>query len=82
MNYIIPLLVLLSFTSCARDAERKAHSTNSDFRVEFIFECEGIKVYRFLDCATYHYFTSKGETMTTQKEFIGKHYSEYEENIK
>jgi hypothetical protein len=45
--------------------------------VEFLFEKDNIKVYRFFDGGRYHYFTSKGETMSTVNE--GKH--NREENI-
>lgn len=28
--------------------------------VEFLFECDGVKVYRFVDRCAYYYFTSTG----------------------
>ena len=28
-----------------------------DYRVQFLFECNGVKVYRFLDCNKWVYFT-------------------------
>jgi hypothetical protein len=47
------------------------------FEVEYLFEKDGVKVYRFEDGGRYHYFTTKGETISVQTE--GK--NEYKENI-
>ena len=38
------------------------------FEVQFLFEKDGIKVYRFSDGGRFHYFTSKGETISTQQQ--------------
>ena len=43
----------------------------------YLFEKDGIKVYRFYDGMEHHYFTSKGETITTQ----GSSKNHREENI-
>lgn len=48
------------------------------FQVEFLFEKDGVKVYRFEDGGRQHYFTTKGDTMTEQS--TGE--STYEERIK
>ena len=69
----IALSIML--TSCHKDPV--SSETKGDFQVELLFEKDGLKVYRFYD-GRYHYFTSKGETMTTQSS--GK--DEYEELIK
>ena len=37
---------------------------NDEFKVEYLFEKDGIKVYRFYD-GRYHYFTTGGTTMST-----------------
>jgi hypothetical protein len=47
------------------------------FEVEFLFEKDGVKVYRFRDGGKFHYYTSRGETMTTNS----SDKSNYEENI-
>lgn len=73
------LLILLSgivFTGCVKDPQSTSVEGNG-FHVEYLFEKDGIKVYRFYDGGKYHYFTSKGETMTTHHE--NKH--DYDENI-
>ena len=73
---ILSLTVLLSLTSCKKEAQSMTIEGNG-YNVEYLFTKDGIKVYRFDDGHSTHYFTSKGETMTTQKE--GK--TNYEENI-
>lgn len=46
-------------------------------RVEYLFEKDGVKVYRFWDGGHEHYFTTRGETISTQTS--GK--TDYSENI-
>ena len=48
------------------------------FEVEYLFEKDGVKMYRFEDGGRAHYFTTQGETMSTQQ--VGK--VTYEERIK
>ncbi len=62
-------------SGCNKDPQ-STETLGKGFKVEFLFEKDGIKVYRFMD-GNYHYFTSRGETMTTQ--YSGKTTSE--ENI-
>lgn len=33
-----------------------------DYNVQFLFECNGVKVYRFCDCGTHVYFTNADGT--------------------
>jgi hypothetical protein len=69
-------ITLVTLSSCYKDAQNKTTEGNG-FEVEFLFEKDGVKVYRFRDGGNTHYFTSGGETMTTQSS--GK--THYEENI-
>lgn len=46
-------------------------------QVEYLFEKDGVKVYRFYDGGREHYFTTRGETISTQTS--GK--TNYSENI-
>lgn len=66
-------IVALGLGSCMS----KETTSNDDFKVTYLFEKDGIKVYRFEDGLSYHYFTTRGETMTTKKS--GKSYKQ--ENI-
>lgn len=63
-------------TGCYKDSQSST-TEGKGFNVEFLFEKDGVKVYRFHD-GRYHYFTTSGETMTTQHS--GK--TDYDENIK
>ena len=62
---IFTLAIGLTLASCTRDAISKSHE-GVDFEVEFLFEKDGIKLYRFSDNGRYHYYTNKGETIVTQ----------------
>lgn len=63
------------FVGCVK----KSQSTEKkgEFNIEYLFEKDGIKVYRFFDNGHYHYFTSKGETIGVQSS--GK--TSYDDNI-
>ena len=80
MKKIIVILVLILFVSCKKDSISKDVLGNG-FEVEFLFEKDGVKVYRFEDGDT-HYFTTLGETITTRKRNNGKTVTVYDENIK
>jgi hypothetical protein len=43
------------------------------FRLEFLFEKDGIKVYRFWDGGRAHYFTTQGETISSQSDDKSDH---------
>jgi hypothetical protein len=82
MKKIIGLLLIsIALVSCYGDGIEKTKTNNDDYEVAYLFEKDGVKVYRFYDGFKYHYFTSRGETITTQEDG-GKHHDEYEENIK
>ena len=51
---------------------------DSEIKVDYLFQKDGVKVYRFIDGGRVHYFTTNGETISTQTE--GK--QSYQENIK
>jgi hypothetical protein len=78
--YIAFIMVgAMLFGACSNDPMSKERLGKDDgFEVEFLFEKDGVKVYRFYDVGRYHYFTTKGETISVQTE--GK--TEYRENIK
>lgn len=71
-------IVAIGLSSCMSEGIKKETTNNDDFKVTYLFEKDGIKVYRFEDGLSYHYFTTRGETMTTRQS--GK--ITYEENIK
>lgn len=76
---IIILAICASLTSCQQYKPAQSTETQGNgFQVEFLFQQDLVKVYRFRDGGRTHYFTSKGETITTFK--TGKN-SYTDENI-
>jgi hypothetical protein len=73
----IGIAMMLLVTSCYK-APQSTETIGNGFQVEFLFEKDGIKVYRFSDGGHSHYFTSTGETISLQSN--GK--STRDENIK
>lgn len=67
---VIGLFILgisLLVTSCLKDPQSMT-TVGNGFKVEFLFEKDGIKMYRFLDGGRHHYFTSTGETISSQSD--------------
>ena len=73
---ISALIILVAFSGCLEKPVNMTTEGNG-VQVELLFEKDGIKVYRFMDGGYFHYFTDRGETMTTQHG--GKNHQE--ENI-
>ena len=71
----LALIIGISLVSCVETNPNG--SPTEKVGLSFLFEKDGVKVYRFFDEGRYHYFTTNGETITSQKS--GK--SNYEENI-
>jgi hypothetical protein len=74
---LIILAAVVTLQSCKKDPQ-SVHHVGNGFQVEFLFEHNGIKMYRFSDNGNAHYFTSQGETIIRQHK--GKHH--YDEHIK
>jgi hypothetical protein len=77
MKKILAIASMIFLTSCLGDGIEKEKTNNPEYDVTFLFEKDGIKVYRFFD-GHFHYFTSTGETISTGQR--SKTYQE--ENIK
>lgn len=61
------LLSLILFCSCNKQAKETTQTDNTAFQVDFLFEHNGFKVYRFYDAGHNHYFVEpKGEVLSTQ----------------
>ena len=71
----LAMLVVVFASSCMpqRPITHETSQNNVDYKVDYLFEHDGCKVYRFYDRGDYVYFTTcKGETIaktdsTTQK---------------
>ena len=59
-------ILMMGLSSCFKNPQSTTVEGNG-FKVEYLFEKDGIKVYRFYDGGHAHYFTSRGETMSTYK---------------
>jgi hypothetical protein len=83
MKKIIGLLFIsITLVSCHGNGIEKSKTNNDEYDVTYLFEKDGIKVYRFYDGLNFHYFTSRGETISTQTNRSGKNTNYREENIK
>jgi hypothetical protein len=67
MKKILLLLIIVSILSCKGKAIEQ--TSNGDFEVEYLFEKDGVKVYRFWDGGSVHYFTNKGETISKKGKY-------------
>ena len=78
MKRILVTLTALTLTGCFNEPQSiERMGKDYKFEVEYLFEKDGIKMYRFMDGSHYHYFTTQGETISTQQK--GK--TTYEERI-
>ncbi len=58
------LLVAFSLVSCAKNGEPVPTHSMDDYNVQFLFECDGVKIYRFDDCGRSRYFAVGNGKMT------------------
>jgi hypothetical protein len=66
MKYLLLLIIPLSLTSCftQRPIYTDRPNNNRQYEVEYLFEHDGCKVYRFYDRGNYVYFTNcRGEAI-------------------
>ena len=76
---LLTAIIIATMTGCFNEPQSiELTGKDNKFQVEFLFEKDGIKMYRFMDGSHYHYFTSNGQTISTQTS--GK--TTYEEIIK
>ena len=62
-------LLLLASCTISRPLARTAADNNESYRVQYLFEHDGIKVYRFHDRGNYIYFTNcEGNTMAIKND--------------
>ena len=75
----ILLILTIGLIGCYHEPQSvEETSAPGNFQIEYLFEKDGIKMYRFFDGGHSHYFTTNGETITEQQN--GK--ITYEESIK
>jgi hypothetical protein len=67
---ILIVVVLITIYSVYKDQPIEKEATNnSDYSVSYLFEKDGIKVYRFYDRGEYVYFTSEGNVTNTNTRY-------------
>ena len=77
---IIIVLGAMIFGACRNEPMSKERLGKDDgFEVEYLFEKDGVKVYRFYDNGYTHYFTTQGETISVHR--VNKN-TIHKENIK
>jgi len=60
MRHLFLLLLLFAFSACEiqQPITRETPPNNQDYTVDYLFEHDGCKVYRFRDRGCYVYFTN------------------------
>lgn len=82
---LIPLFFVFALVGCMNEGTPQPISGNKanaiGFKVQFLFEVDSIRVYRFHDQGHYHYFTNKkGVNLNGYSKQIGEQRrTEYEE---
>lgn len=64
------IAVITLFFSCMsiqKPVSRVAPNDNQTYKVDYLFEHEGCKVYRFMDRGNYVYFTNRNSEITSIK---------------
>jgi hypothetical protein len=74
---LLILGIVITLSSCMGDGIERTSTNNDEYQVTYLFEKDGVKVYRFSDGLSNHYFTTLGETITTQ----GSSKNHHEENV-
>lgn len=66
MKIFIPVVLFIAASGCAIEVplQTKKPENNKTYMVDYLFEHDGCKVYRFYDRSNYVYFTNcSGETI-------------------
>lgn len=71
MKYLL-LALSLCVTGCAMQPQESSFTKNGA-EVQFLFEHDGIRVYRFYDAGNYVYFTKNTATMWTESDGKASH---------
>jgi hypothetical protein len=58
-------LLTLSLIGCKNESVSNSSTSNTNIKVELLFEHDGVKVYRFRDGRTVYYTDARGKTKWT-----------------
>jgi len=82
MKYICIVCIIISFYSCKKTELKNSQEliTNGSFQLEFLFEQNGCKMYRFEDNGRFIYWTDcQGKIQSDYERNNGKHRKYYKE---
>ena len=68
-HYTLAAIIIMLFSSCYvhKPISKEAPKNNDTYKVEYLFEHDGCKVYRFRDSDGYVYFTNCSGKVTSIK---------------
>jgi len=66
---MIAIVTAILFSACGNNGS-DIEAKKNPYEVYFLFEKDGVKVYRFYDEGYYRYFTNRNETISTMR--VGK----------
>lgn len=75
MKKLIIIFLTLMIVSCAKEGTYvSSENAKEDFEIEFLFACDGVRIYRFYDNGRARYFATGNGRMTdsTHSESAGK----------
>lgn len=67
MKKLLLMFATLLCVSCKEGTYIPSENAKEDFNIEFLFECDGVKMYRFYDCGDIRYFTTGNGKMVNSK---------------
>lgn len=65
--------VVLCMASCSVPLYTGRSANNDTYMVDYLFEHDGVKVYRFYDRGNYVYFTTRGEATAVKSDSVHVH---------
>ena len=68
---MIAIATAVLFSACSGNDGSDVAVKKNPYEVYYLFEKNGVKVYRFYDMGYYRYFTNRNETISTMR--VGKH---------
>ena len=72
MKKLLLVFLTLVCVSCAKEGTYvPSENARADFNIEFLFECDGVKIYRFYDKGRARYFATGNGRMTDSAHSYG-----------
>lgn len=72
MKKLLLVFLTLVCVSCAKEGSYvPSENARADFNIEFLFECDGVKIYRFYDKGRARYFATGNGRMTDSAHSLG-----------